>query len=97
LTYADVAARISAVFARRVDYDDVPPDQAESVLRESGMSPWQRGGMVELFEWIRQGGSDVVTTDVRDTTGEDPHSLEHWLGEMRGAFLGPRDLHPPRF
>ena len=97
LTYADVAARISAVFARRVDYDDVDPDQAESVLRESGMSPWQREGMLELFEWIRQGGCDVVTTDMRDTTGEDPHPLEQWLGEMRGAFLGPRDLHPPRF
>jgi NAD(P)H dehydrogenase (quinone) len=97
LGYADVAARISAVFARQVDYEDVTPDRAGAALRETGLSAWNREGMLELFEWIRHGGCDVVTTDVRDATGEDPHPIEHWLGELRGAFLGPRELRPPRF
>jgi uncharacterized protein YbjT (DUF2867 family) len=97
LSYAEVAARISAVFARQVDYDDVTPEQAGVALRETGLPAWEREGMLELFDWVRHGGCDVVTTDVRDATGEDPHPIERWLGELRGAFLGPHELHPPRF
>jgi len=61
----------------------------------SGLSPWQAEGSLELFDWIREGGADSVTSTVREVTGNDPHSLADWLGEMRGAFLGrPPGLAP---
>ena len=95
LSYADVAARLSAVFAREVDYDDLAEAQAKEQMQASGLSPWQVDGNLELFEWIRHGGTDSVTSTVRDLTGDDPQTIDDWLSEMRAAFVGrPEDLPP---
>jgi NAD(P)H dehydrogenase (quinone) len=95
LSYADVAARVSAVFAREVDYDDLAEALAKEQMQASGLSPWQVDGNLELFEWIRHGGTDSVTSTVRDLTGDDPQAIEDWLSEMRAAFVGrPEDLPP---
>ena len=39
LTYADVAARVSAVFARQVDYDDMAESLAKDQMLAGGLSP----------------------------------------------------------
>jgi NAD(P)H dehydrogenase (quinone) len=44
---------------------------------------------VKLFEWIRNGGADSVTSQVRDLAGADPRAIEDWLSAERSAFLGP--------
>ncbi len=87
LSYADVAARVSAVFARQVDYEDLPVLVAKELMLASGLSPWQTDGTIELFDWIRNGGTDSVTSSVRELTGQEPRSVEDWLSELRGAFL----------
>jgi NAD(P)H dehydrogenase (quinone) len=89
LTYADVAARVSAVFARQVDYGDMAASLAQDQMLAGGLSPWQAAGTVELFDWIRQGGMDSVTSTVPDLTGEDARSLDDWLSDQRSAFLVP--------
>ena len=89
LTYADVAARVSAVLAREVDYGDLPESLAKDQMLAGGLSPWQAAGTVELFDWIRQGGTDSVTPTVPDLTGEDARTLDDWLSDQGGAFLVP--------
>jgi NAD(P)H dehydrogenase (quinone) len=96
LGYADVAARISAVFAREVDYKSQPAEQLRKLLLASGLSRWNADGTVELFEWIRHGGAATVTDDVRKVTGVDPRPVQDWLEESRGSFLGPPSDLPPR-
>ncbi|WP_433296053.1 hypothetical protein ACQPZQ_15025 [Pseudonocardia sp. CA-142604] len=88
LDYADVAARVSAVFARQVDYADIPAVEARSMMLDDGVLPWQAEGVLEFFEWVSCGGCDTVTDTVRTTAGEDARTLEHWLKEQRGAFIG---------
>ena len=61
----------------------------------SGLSPWQCDGTIELYDWIRNGGADSVTSSVHDLTGQEPHSLEDWLSEMRSEFLVPSSDRPP--
>ncbi|GAB6985713.1 hypothetical protein [Nocardioides pyridinolyticus] len=97
LSFADVAARISTVFARDVEYDPVTADVARSALREAGLSSWQVDGCLELYEWISHDAMGRVTEDVRKSTGREPRRLEDWLGEARGAFLRPAGTSPPRF
>jgi uncharacterized protein YbjT (DUF2867 family) len=98
LGYADVAARVSAVFAREVGYDDQPAERARELMLASGLSPWQADGTIELFEWIRHGATATVTAAVREVTGADSHPLEDWLSEWRAAFEGPLpDLPPSAF
>jgi NAD(P)H dehydrogenase (quinone) len=96
LGFAEVAASISAVFAHEVDYREVSAGQAREQMTAGGASDWQADGLLELFDWVRHGGCDTVTDEVRSVTGAEPHSLAQWLGELRGAFVGrPKDLPPP--
>lgn len=98
LDYNAVAARISSVFARTVEYADVAPQAARSSLAQSGMSAWQADGRMELFEWIRDGAMDEVTDTVQNIGGRQPRPLEDWLKESRAVFLGrPPGTSPPRF
>ena len=89
LRFKDVAARISAVFAREVDYTDQPAERARELMLASGLSSWQTDGNLELFDWIRQGGADTVTATVRELTGADPQPVDDWLDDSRASFLVP--------
>ncbi len=95
LGYADVAARISAVFAREVDYEDLTEAQAKEQMLASGLNSWLVEGRIELFDWIRHGAARTVTSTVRELTGDDAHPIEDWLSELRGVFVGrPQDVPP---
>ena len=89
LAFRDVAARISAVFARQVDYTNQAPARARAAMLASGVSPWQADGNLELFDWIRAGGAEAVTDSVRELTGADPQGIDDWLDEARASFLEP--------
>jgi NAD(P)H dehydrogenase (quinone) len=95
LRFKDVAARISAVFARQVDYTDQPAERAREQMLANGVSTWQTDGNLELFDWIRQGGADNVTATVRDLTGTDPRPVQDWLENSRADFEVP-PLNLPR-
>ena len=89
LRFKDVAERISAVFAREVDYTDQSPERARELMLAGGVSPWRADGNLELFDWIRQGGADNVTAMVREVTGADPQPVQDWLEESRADFEVP--------
>jgi NAD(P)H dehydrogenase (quinone) len=89
LRFSAVATKISAVFARKVDYADQPPAKARELMLASGVSPWQADGNLELFEWIRAGGAETATATVREVTGADPQPVEDWLDDARASFLDP--------
>jgi uncharacterized protein YbjT (DUF2867 family) len=93
LRFTDVAARLSSVFAREVGY----ADQAIAVSGWASLSPWQAEGNLELFDWIRQGGADTVTTAVHEVTGADPRPVQDWLDEARASFLVPVQGLPRSF
>lgn len=95
LRFKDVAARVSAVFAREVDYTDQSPERARELMLAGGVSPWRADGNLELFDWIRQGGADNATATVREVTGADPQPVQDWLEESREEFEGP-SLDLPR-
>ncbi len=93
LRFKDVAARISAVFAREVGYTDQSTGRARKLMLAGGVSPWQADGNLELFDWIRQGGADTVTAAVREVTGAEPRPVQDWLEESRADFeVPPPDL-----
>ena len=56
-----------------------------------GLSPWQTDGTLELFEWIRHGGTDSITSTVREVIGQDSQDVDDWLSDQRSAFLAPSD------
>ncbi|HEY1669444.1 MAG TPA: NmrA family NAD(P)-binding protein [Trebonia sp.] len=86
LSYAQIAARFSAVFGRQVEYAQVPPQRERELLLASGRTPWEADGAIERFDWIRRGGADSVTATVTELTGADPRPLQEWLGDSREEF-----------
>jgi NAD(P)H dehydrogenase (quinone) len=97
LSYADVAARMSALFATTVEHVDLPAASYAERLRDRGATDWEVAGTVELFEWIQSGAQDQVTDEVQRATGEPARPLTDWLTELRGAFVGrPVGLSPPQ-
>jgi uncharacterized protein YbjT (DUF2867 family) len=95
LSYADVAERFSAVFARQVDYQDMSEQAAKDQMLAGGLTPWQADGTIELFDWIRGGGFRTVNSSVRELTGTGARAIGDWLEDMRGAFLSPPPDIPP--
>jgi uncharacterized protein YbjT (DUF2867 family) len=89
LGFAGVAARVSAVFARKVSYRNQSPKRARELMLASGLSRWETEGKLELFEWIGEGGADTVTATARELTGADPRPIEDWLSDSRASFLVP--------
>ena len=86
LSYAQIAARFSAVFGRQVEYAQVPPQRERELLLASGRTPWEADGAIERFDWIRRGGADSVTATVTELTGAAPRPLQKWLGDSREEF-----------
>jgi len=95
LGYADIAARVSAVFARQVDYEDQPAERARELMLSGGMARWEADGYLELFEWFRDGGADTVTDTVRSVTGTDPQPIDDWLNDARASFIAGLPESPP--
>jgi NAD(P)H dehydrogenase (quinone) len=89
LRFKDVAAQVSAVFAREVGYTNQRPGRARQAMLAAGASQWQADGTLELFDWIRQGGANTTSTAVRQLTGAEPQPVQAWLEESRASFEGP--------
>jgi uncharacterized protein YbjT (DUF2867 family) len=89
LAFDEVAARVSAVFARQVDYTNLAPGSARKRLRAERLPSWQIDGELELFEWIRNGGFDLVSPELPALIGRQGRPVAAWLSDTRGAFLEP--------
>jgi uncharacterized protein YbjT (DUF2867 family) len=88
LGYADIAARFSAVFAWQVEYADLPKERERELLLADGRTPWEADGVIERFDWIRQGGAGTVTGTVHELTGAGPRPIDQWLADSRETFAG---------
>ena len=89
LSYADVAARLSAATGRRVSYADVPDDAARQGLLGAGLDEWFAGALVGLYQDYRRSGTGgyaaQVTGTVQQLTGRPPRTLDNLLTEIAPA------------
>ena len=89
LSYADVAARLTAATGRRVSYADVPDDAVRQALLGAGLSEWFAGALVGLYQDYRRSGTGgyaaQVTGTVQQLTGRPPRTLDALLGEITPA------------
>jgi uncharacterized protein YbjT (DUF2867 family) len=79
LSYADVAARLSASLGRPVRYVDAPDDAVRDALLGFGLDPWFAGALVGLYQEYRRGYGSEVTDTVERLTGRPPRSLDDLL------------------
>lgn len=80
LSFAEVAARISAALGRPVRFEDETVEDAYAWRKAAyGAEDWQLDAWVSTYTAIRDGELATVTDDVRRLTGHAPRSLEDVL------------------
>jgi uncharacterized protein YbjT (DUF2867 family) len=89
LSYADVAARLSAATGHRVGYADVPDDAVRQGLLGAGLSEWFAGALVGLYQDYRRSGTSgyaaQVTDIIQELTGRPPRTLDGLLADITSA------------
>jgi uncharacterized protein YbjT (DUF2867 family) len=89
LSYADVAANLTAALGRQISYVDAPDDAVRQALLGAGLTDWFAGALVGLYQDYRRSGTDGyaarVTGTVQQLTGRPARSLDGLIGEITAS------------
>lgn len=85
LTIARAAEIISSASGRALRYVDVPEDEARGALVRF-MAPRVAEMVLEVHRFGREGRTAVVTSDVKDTTGDEPTTFDDFAREHASAW-----------
>jgi uncharacterized protein YbjT (DUF2867 family) len=87
ITYREIAAIISDVTGRRIEYVDIPEEQARANLAAAGIPEPLLSGILELWAEEKAGRAAIVTRDYADVTGLAPRSFGAFARDYRRAWL----------
>ena len=88
LTHAQMAEQLSRALGKPIKYVDVPLEAFREALLSFGLPPWQAEGVVEDYEQYRRREASLVTTTVRDITGNDPIAFSQFARDYATRLLG---------
>lgn len=94
LTYADVAAELSAVAGRPVRFVDITPQEARAGMVAAGLPDWLAADVVGMFACLKDGAAAQVTPTVREVTGREPGTLARYVRDHAAFFAAPDALAP---
>lgn len=86
ITYAQVAAALSAATASRVEFVDVPGDAARQAMVGDGMPGFVADQIVAMFGMLRQGAAAPVSPDVETLTGSAPRDIASFARDHARLF-----------
>ena len=86
--FTDVAAALSRVTGRTVDYVPVPHEAAREAMVAMGVPEWVAAGYAELGAGFEQGFADLTTDNVRRLSGHEPRGFEQFASDFAHVFTG---------
>jgi uncharacterized protein YbjT (DUF2867 family) len=86
--FDDVAAALSEVAGRTVDYVPVPHEAAIAAMVAMGMPEWVAEGYAELSAGFEQGFADLTTDNVRRLSGNEPRGIDQFARDHAHVFAG---------
>ncbi|MBM7787166.1 NmrA family NAD(P)-binding protein [Tenggerimyces flavus] len=86
VTFHEVAAELSAVLGREIEYVPVPEEGARMGMLESGMPPWFADELLNVFRELRRGVASAPTDVVRVLTGREPRTVGDFFRAHADAF-----------
>ena len=84
--FADVAATLSRVIGRTVDYVPVPHEAATEAIVAMGVPEWIATGFAELSTGFEEGFADLTTKNVQRLSGHEPRDFERFARDFAGVF-----------
>jgi uncharacterized protein YbjT (DUF2867 family) len=88
LTHGEMAATLSRSLGRTIKHVDIARVAFREALASFGVPQWQVEGVVEDYEQYRNGEASVVTSTVRDVTGQEAHAFGQFAEDYAMKFLG---------
>ena len=86
--FADVAASLSQVLGRAVEYVPVPHEAASEAMLAMGVPEWIVKGYAELSAGFEDGFADLTTDGVQRLSGHEPRDLERFARDFAEVFAG---------
>jgi uncharacterized protein YbjT (DUF2867 family) len=86
ISYAQVAAELSAATASKVEFIDVPDDDARQAMIGNGLPGFVAEQIVRVFAQLRQGADARVTPTVEALTGSAPRDFASFARDHAGMF-----------
>ena len=86
LSNYDIAKTLSEVSGREIRYEDIPLDDARTILSRQGMSEWMVEVIAELFEMSAADEASEVTNGFELLTGKPPIDFQSFAQDFRHAF-----------
>ncbi len=86
LDHHEVAAILSDVTGRRIEYVDVPPDALCTPLRQAGLSGDYVEFLLLILSYFKLGYAARITEAVQQITGHAPRRFADYARERRGQF-----------
>lgn len=86
LTHGEMAADMSRVLDRPVQYVAVDETTMRKTLGAHGMPEWMAEGLIEDYAHYRRGEARDITRGVQDATGKTPRSFDQFARDYVEAF-----------
>jgi uncharacterized protein YbjT (DUF2867 family) len=86
ITYAQVAAELSAATERGVEFIDIPDEDAKRGMILGGLPGSAAEHVVEVFAMLRQGVAEQVTATVESLTGSPPRHFASFARDHARLF-----------
>jgi uncharacterized protein YbjT (DUF2867 family) len=86
LSGEEVAGVFSRVLGEQIRFVSPEAAQFRATLLQYGLPEWLAEGVLEGYEVISRGGMAQVTNTIREITGREPNTLEHFIRDHRDAF-----------
>ncbi len=85
-SYTEIAAKISRVAGRTVQYVDIPETAQRQGMLDLGMPEWQVNALLELQQYYTVAGKGAELTPIKDFLGRAPITLDQYLNENKDIF-----------
>ncbi|GLW93369.1 SDR family oxidoreductase [Actinokineospora globicatena] len=86
ISYATAAAIVSTVVGRHITHVEIAPDEAGRVMAANGVPEWAITARLGLYETLRAGEAEHVTTTVADWTGRQPRDFAEVAPDLAAAL-----------
>ena len=82
-----VAEAISKVSDRKVEYQEIKPEELKQGLLKAGAPEDYANFLVMIFGFLREGYSERLTSSVKDITGLEPRALSKYSNDYKNSWI----------
>ena len=93
ITFTEVSAGLSAATGRRIEFTDIPGQDAEQAMIGGGMPAFAAEQIVKIFAQLRQGADRRVTATVQALTGSAPRDFACFARDHAHLFAPAAAIH----